>query len=167
MATAVLQTSLGSLSLVSKDDALVAVHWGGRPVSGEDDILAEAAHQLAQYFAGRRTDFDLPLRFADSPFREAVWHRLQEIPFAATTTYGHVARSVGGSPLAVGGACGCNPFAIIVPCHRVLGIKGRLTGYSGGAGIATKDALLALERRAAGAEMTPDLPLFHHNGRKP
>jgi methylated-DNA-[protein]-cysteine S-methyltransferase len=113
--------------------------------------------QLAEYFAGRRLEFDLPLAMAGTPFQRRVWHALLGIPYGGTTTYGELARRVkpaGGGPAAraVGMANGRNPIAVVVPCHRVVGADGTLTGYGGG--LERKRFLLDLEagtlaRRAA------------------
>ena len=107
--------------------------------------LAEAKDQLDAYFDGRLKAFDLPLKPAGTPFQFSVWARLHEIPYGATTTYGALARALNTAPLAVGGACGRNPLPIVVPCHRVTGAGGRITGYSAIGGIAAMKALLRLE----------------------
>lgn len=100
----------------------------------EGEILAEARRQLAEYFAGTRTTFDLPLDLSGTPFQLQVWNALTRIPFGSTLSYGELARRV-GSPngsRAVGAANGRNPVAIVVPCHRVIGSNGDLTGFGGG-----------------------------------
>jgi methylated-DNA-[protein]-cysteine S-methyltransferase len=107
--------------------------------------LRRAADQLAEYFAGQRRDFDLPLAPEGTEFQQRVWHRMTKIPYGKTMTYGDLARAIGSAPRAVGGACGRNPIAIILPCHRVIGGSGALTGYSGAGGINTKQFLLELE----------------------
>jgi methylated-DNA-[protein]-cysteine S-methyltransferase len=110
-----------------------------------DEAFDEVRAQLADYFAGRRTTFDLPLAMAGSPFQRRVWRALQEIPYGETTSYGEIARRVGvpSGPRAVGVANGQNPVAVIVPCHRVVGTDGSLTGYGGG--LERKRLLLELE----------------------
>ncbi len=118
-------------------------------ISAGDGVLAEVRRQISEYFNGARTTFDLPLDFTGiSPFTALVLRHLSGIPHGSTITYGELAMLVGrpGAARAVGGAMAANPFAIIVPCHRVVGAKGRLTGYSGGEGIATKKWLLGFER---------------------
>lgn len=117
----------------------------GAPEQPDDVLLQAAATQLADYFAGRRSHFDLPLDLHGSDFQRAVWQSLCEIQAGATRSYADVARRV-GAPLAVravGAAVGRNPISVIVPCHRVLGRNGSLTGYAGG--LDRKRALLALE----------------------
>ena len=111
--------------------------------------FAEAAAQLAAYFAGGRTEFDLPLAPCGSRFQLTVWEELTRIPYGKTVSYGQVAAAIGKSPVAsraVGLANGRNPIAIVVPCHRVIGSDGQLTGYGGG--IDRKIWLLDLERAA-------------------
>ena len=107
--------------------------------------FAETGRQLDEYFAGTRTTFDLPLHPAGTPFQLAVWEQLRTIASGTTTTYGDMAARVGrpGASRAVGAAIGRNPISIIVPCHRVVGSTGALTGYAGG--IERKVALLTLE----------------------
>ena len=106
--------------------------------------FAEAESQLGEYFAGRRTTFDLPLSLSGSPFQQRVWQALRDIPYGETISYGEQARRAGvSSPRAVGVANGRNPISIIVPCHRVIGADGSLTGYGGG--VERKQFLLDLE----------------------
>ena len=116
--------------------------------------LQNAVNQLTAYFAGDLRAFNLPLKLAGTPFQLAVWRALQDIPYGETTSYGELASRVGtpkGSR-AVGLANGANPIAIVVPCHRVIGSNGKLTGYGGG--LDNKQTLLTLERRHAGAQAT-------------
>jgi methylated-DNA-[protein]-cysteine S-methyltransferase len=143
-------TPLGSITVAERDDAIVALDWhmlDGRaePPTASTPLLRRAADQLAEYFAGQRRDFDLPLAPDGSEFQQRVWHRMAKIPYGKTVTYGDLARAIGSAPRAVGGACGRNPIAIILPCHRVIGGSGALTGYSGAGGINTKQFLLELE----------------------
>jgi methylated-DNA-[protein]-cysteine S-methyltransferase len=130
--------------LDEKDGVLVAVHWANRPAGNGSPLLTEAARQLDAYFAGRLTDFDLPLRPTGSEFECRVWAGMQKIPYGETRSYGELAASIGSGPRAVGGACGKNPIPIVIPCHRVLAKSG-LGGYSGAGGLKTKQTLLALE----------------------
>ncbi len=115
------------------------------PERPDDPLLQQAATQIAEYFAGQRTHFDLPLDLHGTAFQRSVWQALRTIEAGATQSYAAVARSV-GSPQAVravGAAVGRNPVSVIVPCHRVVGTDGSLTGYAGG--LERKRALLALE----------------------
>lgn len=109
-------------------------------------LLQRTAQQLTQYFAGQRRTFDVPLAsVAGTPFQQAVWQALQDIPFGSTSSYGELAARIGkpAAVRAVGAAVGRNPLSIIVPCHRVIGASGNLTGYAGG--LPRKTALLTLE----------------------
>jgi methylated-DNA-[protein]-cysteine S-methyltransferase len=146
-----LTTPIGELLLAADPDgALTAVHLPGRQASTDgwerDDALLEPARrQLTEYFAGERTAFDLPLRPAGAPFQLRVWEALTRIPHGETASYGELAAELGhpGAARAVGAANGRNPIAIVVPCHRVIGASGALTGYAGG--LECKRALLDLE----------------------
>jgi methylated-DNA-[protein]-cysteine S-methyltransferase len=126
------------------EDAVVAIRWADEKAGNGSPLLAAAARQLDAYFAGKLTDFDLPLRPAGSDFERSVWAAMQDIPFGETRCYGDLAAAIHSAPRAVGGACGRNPIPIVIPCHRVLG-KGWMGGYSGSGGLTTKKALLALE----------------------
>jgi methylated-DNA-[protein]-cysteine S-methyltransferase len=118
-----------------------------------DAPFAAVRAQLAEYFAGTRQQFDVPLKLGGTPFQQQVWQELLRIPFGETITYGELAKRVGKpeGARAVGHANGRNPVSIIVPCHRVIGANGKLTGYAGG--MDKKQWLLAWERRAAVAEL--------------
>jgi len=111
--------------------------------------LTEAAAQLKAYFAGRLKQFSLPIRPHGTPFQQMVWEELRKVPYAATVSYGELARRVGRpkAARAVGAANGRNPIPIIIPCHRVIGASGHLTGFGGG--LPTKRALLELEQANA------------------
>ncbi|MSQ42044.1 MAG: methylated-DNA--[protein]-cysteine S-methyltransferase [Dehalococcoidia bacterium] len=124
---------------------------GTAAAARRDPALAAAAAQLAQYFAGERTRFALPLAPSGTPFQRAVRAALVAVPHRATTSYDAVARAIGrpGAARAVGGALGRNPLAVVVPCHRVVGALGALRGYAGG--VERKAWLLALERAGAAA----------------
>jgi len=112
----------------------------------ERGVVQEAARQLRAYFARKLTRFDLPLAPAGTPFQLDVWHELQRIPYGTVISYGELASRVGKphASRAVGAANGANPIPIVIPCHRVIGSNGTLTGYGGG--LAIKEALLELER---------------------
>jgi methylated-DNA-[protein]-cysteine S-methyltransferase len=143
-----IESPVGRLTITEGEGAVVQIRWGEGGEGGKTPLLAEAERQLDAYFAGRLTRFDLPLRAAGSAFDKRVWAAMSEIPYGQTRSYGELAMSVDSGPRAIGGACGRNPIPIVVPCHRVLA-SGGLGGYSGGEGLPTKRALLALEAGAA------------------
>ena len=156
----VMESPIGALTIVSSDGALVAILMDGhhRPPVPEsawgervDDALPEATRQLAEYFAGRRRAFDLPLAPSGTDFQRQVWAALAEIPYGETRSYGQIAAAIGrpGASRAVGMANGRNPVSVVVPCHRVVGASGSLTGYAGGP--ERKQFLLDLERGNDGA----------------
>ena len=150
-----IRSPVGKLKLVASSRALVAVLWEReRPnrvkldemsLDPQHPILIETERQLAEYFAGKRTEFDLPLEPNGTEFQKKVWRTLREIPFGKTKRYLDLARAIGSpdASRAVGAANGKNPLSIVVPCHRVVGANGALTGFAGG--LETKAALLALE----------------------
>lgn len=159
---------IGTLLAVSDGDSLTRLDMqGGRrptpidPTWIRDDahpILAETRDQLEQYFGGDRNTFEVPLNMIGNGFESLVWAALREIPYGETTSYGAVARAIGhpSASRAVGFANGRNPIAVIVPCHRVIGADGSLTGYGGG--LERKRFLLDLERPAGKpAELAPML----------
>src|ERR1700688_3710677 len=142
---------IGQLTIDELDGAIVAISWADAPAGNGSPLLAEAARQLAAYFDGRLSRFDLPLAPAGTAFAARVWAAMQAIPYGETRCYGDLANVIGSAPRAVGRACGRNPIPIVIPCHRVLARRG-LGGYSGSGGLATKQRLLALEgalRKAA------------------
>ncbi|WP_430646094.1 methylated-DNA--[protein]-cysteine S-methyltransferase [Agromyces sp. GXS1127] len=146
---------IGRIELQADDTALTTLTIERDGALPHDDLpehpsplLAAARAQLEEYFAGRRTDFDLPVRLHGTPFQQAVWAELQRLGWGEATSYGALAAAVGrpGSARAIGGAVGANPMPIIVGCHRVLASDGRITGYSGGQGVSTKLWLLGHEQ---------------------
>ena len=149
---AVLPSPIGPLTAVRDDGVLVEL-WMGAPPAEEtlgtrDDAgFADVRQQLAEYFAGTRTSFDLSLRAAGNPLQLAVWKLIAAIPYGATRTYGDLARDLGDRSLAqaVGAACGRNPLPVVVPCHRIVGADGSLVGFGGG--LDRKRFLLDLEHR--------------------
>lgn len=161
---ATLPTSLGDLLAVADDGGLVGLYFPGHwhpPVPGSlgdavdvsrDRLFAELDVEIGEYLAGRRIRFDLPLAPVGDEFQHAVWAMLREIPFGETVTYGELAVRLGDRNLArrVGGAVGRNPISILVPCHRVVGSDGSLTGYAGG--LDRKRRLLELEGAAVVAQ---------------
>jgi methylated-DNA-[protein]-cysteine S-methyltransferase len=139
-----ISSPVGNLILVEDQDAIVEVRWADARGGNGSSLLTEAARQLDDYFAGKLTAFDLPLRPAGTSFERSVWAAMQDIPYGETRSYGDLAAATDSAPRAVGRACGRNPIPIIIPCHRVLG-KGWMGGYSGAGGLKTKQALLTLE----------------------
>jgi len=135
---------VGQLTIDESDDRIVAIRWADAPSGNGSPLLAEAACQLAAYFDGKLSRFDLPLAPGGSPFEARVWLAMQAIPYGQTRFYGDLAHAIGSAPRAVGRACGTNPIPIVIPCHRVLAKTG-LGGYSGEGGLKTKQRLLALE----------------------
>ena len=154
-----LDSPVGRLLVAGDPERLHLIGFPGgnrarRPSSDwrrDDRLFAETFRQLRAYFAGELTRFDLPLRIAGTPFQNAVWSALRDIPYGETISYGQLAQRIGRptASRAVGAANGANPLPIVVPCHRVVGADGSLTGFGGG--VETKRSLLQLERRFAGA----------------
>lgn len=156
---AVVATGFGDFTLVADDVALTQVHfpgvqpspdgsWGVQIWLGEHPVLSPAAAQLAEYVAGERRSFDVPLRPTGTDFQRTAWAALLQIPYGRTRTYREQAATVGrpSAVRAVGAANGRNPLPVIVPCHRVIGSSGGLTGYAGGVDL--KRRLLDLESGA-------------------
>lgn len=149
----VIDSPYGLLTLVATDGVLAGLYMTGqrhRPPEEtfgvpEASPFGEAVEQLDAYFAGALREFDLPLHLAGTPFQRSVWAELRRIPYGETRTYGELAQNLGkpGASRAVGLANGKNPVGIIVPCHRVIGASGGLTGYGGG--LDRKQRLLAFE----------------------
>lgn len=139
-----MDSPVGPLTIVVEDDAVVALDWV-RPHRDDDHpVLQAAVQQLQDYFAGTRQDFDLPLAPKVSAFQKIFGQALCDIPFGETRTYGDLAKQLDRPAQAIGQACGGNPIAILIPCHRVLAANG-LGGYSGAGGAETKVKLLQLE----------------------
>jgi methylated-DNA-[protein]-cysteine S-methyltransferase len=167
---------VGPVRIIASDGAVTAVEFTGDPPEDasprssmrvaadraasraedervdDDPLLQEAARQLTAYFARELKDFDLPLRPGGTAFQERVWAELREIGYGETATYGELADRLGmnrGASRAVGAANGRNPIGIVIPCHRVVGVNGSLSGYAGG--VERKQLLLRLEQDAAAA----------------
>ena len=159
----VIGSPIGDITLVGDGGTLVGLyfsgHWPRPDRSGfgprGDDGFDDAIAQLAQYFAGERVTFDLPVDAKGDTFQRRVWALIEQIPYGQTSTYGELARQLGNASLArdVGVAVGSNPLCVIVPCHRVLGRNGSLTGYAGG--LKRKRHLLDLEESMAGCGLRP------------
>jgi methylated-DNA-[protein]-cysteine S-methyltransferase len=151
----VIDSPIGDLRLVEHDGAITAIEFSpfrdgtGRPLGDRDDdhpVLVECGRQLGAYFAGELTEFDLPLAPDGTPFQRRVWTELLAVGFGKTATYGEIAHRLGmtnAASRAVGLANGRNPIPIVIPCHRVIGANGTLTGYAGG--LERKQLLLDLE----------------------
>jgi methylated-DNA-[protein]-cysteine S-methyltransferase len=151
-----IDSPIGTITLVADDDALVEVHLPDEKSSSltvaedttpaEHKVLAQAASELSEYFAGDRLEFDVPVAPHGTAFQLAAWQALRTIPYGETVSYGEQARRLGDRNLAraVGAANGRNPLPIVVPCHRVVGANGHLTGFGGG--IECKAWLLDHER---------------------
>ncbi len=155
----VLPSPIGDLRIVERDGSIVAIEFSpfrppadGRPLGARNDdepVLAETSRQLTAYFDGTLTDFDLPLAPVGTDFQHRVWEQLSKIPHGETASYGEIAGRLGmtnAASRAVGLANGRNPIPIVVPCHRVIGANGTLTGYAGG--LERKQQLLELEQDA-------------------
>lgn len=139
---------IGAITIESTNEKITRLTIGqSSPAFGSSSVLREAKKQLNEYFAGKRTKFDLPVSLEGTEFQRAVYKQIAKIGFGKTISYAEIASKV-GKPLAaraVGGAVGSNPVPLIVGCHRVLGASGRITGYSGGDGLPTKRLLMKLE----------------------
>jgi methylated-DNA-[protein]-cysteine S-methyltransferase len=147
-------TPVGTLTLQACDTGLTAIHWGEIAGEFEDDspaarqILEQAERELMGYFSGQLTHFETPLAATGTSFQTQVWQALLAIPYGETQSYGELAKRIGrsGAARAVGAAAGKNPLPIIVPCHRLIGSNGQLTGFA--SGLVNKRTLLALEQSA-------------------
>lgn len=154
----VIESPIDELRLVEQGGAITAIEFSpfrpaaGRPIGERQDdhpVLARAAEQLAAYFARELTEFDLPLAPVGSPFQQTVWEQLKLVGYGETASYGQIAHRLGrtnAASRAVGLANGRNPIPIVIPCHRVIGSTGTLTGYAGG--LERKQVLLQLEQEA-------------------
>jgi methylated-DNA-[protein]-cysteine S-methyltransferase len=148
----VISTPLGEMVLTSDGTALCEVNFVGsrylpslpdRQIGEKNGLFEQAAHEFALYFAGKLREFTVPLRLVGTPFQQKVWAGIAEIPYGRLTSYGELAAKLKTGARAVGSATGRNPISIIIPCHRVVGYDGAITGYGGG--LDGKRALLTLE----------------------
>jgi methylated-DNA-[protein]-cysteine S-methyltransferase len=152
MISATHKTPVGTLTLISDGEAITglefenAKHPAQKCPRGSDKIIDKVKRELDAYFAGKLKVFTVPVRPQGTPFQHAAWKALQKIPYGATRSYGDQARAIGKPKAvrAIGAANGRNPIAIIIPCHRVIGADGSLTGFGGG--METKQFLLGLEQ---------------------
>ncbi|MBM08887.1 MAG: cysteine methyltransferase [Magnetovibrio sp.] len=142
-----LPSPVGVLTVYAINNALSALEWGRAPKCKKKPakVLSGAYEQLEAYFTHKRRHFDLNLAPAGTQFQISVWKAIDKVPYGETRTYGYIAKKLKSSARAVGTACAYNPLPIIIPCHRILGSGGQMTGYSGGAGVETKAQLLHLE----------------------
>lgn len=144
-------TPIGDIVLCADEIGITGVHFGAAKISDyhlqETDLLKQAATQLYEYFNHKRKVFDLPLQIFGTPFQRAVWNYLLQIPYGQTVSYKQVAQAIGNPKAvrAVGMANNRNVLPIFIPCHRVIGSNGKLTGYAGG--LAIKQKLLELEQQ--------------------
>ena len=150
-------TPIGKLTVVAGGTGIRRILWDGEAppedaVEGHSDLLDAAVTQIREYFWGSRTTFDLPLDLGGTPFQQKVWWELGSIPFGTTISYGEQARRIGRpqAARAVGAANGRNPVPVVLPCHRVIGSSGALTGFGGG--LDTKRTLLRHEAEVLAAE---------------
>lgn len=147
MSAFTMQSPIGLLTVEEENGAIAAIHFGGvavcEPVT---PLLCQAKQQLTEYFAGHRRSFNLPLAPHGTPFQQAAWSALCQIPYGEVRTYAQQAAAIGkpNACRAIGMANHCNPIPILIPCHRVIGKGGKLTGYAGG--LDTKRYLLTLEK---------------------
>ncbi len=141
-----IETPIGVL-YAKGQEAVTHLGWAKQVAASPNKLLREAQRQIQAFFLGELILFDLPLAPKGTPFQRRVWQHLGSIPYGNTISYGAVGATLSTSPRAVGGACGANPIPLIIPCHRVVGQNGYLTGYSGGRGLKTKEALLILEQK--------------------
>lgn len=150
----VIPTAIGPLTAAVGEGAVVELRTGPAPAPAwedeEDSLLLDRLQaQLMEYFAGKRQEFDLPIAPNGTDFQKSVWNTLRSVPYGETRTYGHIATQVGNpkASRAVGGACGKNPILLLIPCHRIVGGDGSLTGFSAEGGTAVKQQLLTHEQR--------------------
>lgn len=144
------ETDIGVIGIAEKDGSITDIFFGKEPPTGaykqqETALIAKAAGQMDEYLNGKRKDFELPLAPEGTPFQQAVWAALLTVPYGQTASYGDIAQKIGNPKAvrAVGGANNKNPIVVVIPCHRIIGAGGALTGYGGG--LAMKEHLLKLE----------------------
>ena len=144
-----IDSPVGAINIFASAGAVVHLTMGDSPVAtiGNDPVLSRAANQLNAYFSGASKTLDFPVATSGTAFQEAVWAQIAKVPFGQTVSYADIAAAIGKpkASRAVGGAVGANPVPLVIGCHRVMGVSGRITGYSGGAGIPTKRWLLSHE----------------------
>lgn len=139
------KSPVGNIVVEEEQGKIVFIGWREKTFRSNIPVLTEAVKQLDEYFNKKRENFFLPLNLQGTDFSKKVWKEIAKIKYGKKTTYKEIADKLSSHPRAVGMACGKNPIPIVVPCHRVLATSGKLTGYSGGDGIKTKQILLDLE----------------------
>ena len=148
MSSYVFKSIIGNIELVSSKNRVIAVHRRRKkPNKTEDKLLKRSALQIKMYLARKRRSFNFPTSQMGTKFQNRVWNYLRRIPYGRTTTYGDIARKLRTSPRAVGGALGKNNLMMTVPCHRVVGSDGKLTGFTSVGGLGTKKDLLNIEQK--------------------
>ena len=145
----VIDSPIGKIAIFAENEKIIRLDLKTKEKADSaitEKVLLKAEKQLSEYFSGKRKNFDLEYEFSGTEFQKSVWHELEKIPYGKTKTYGEIAKSIGkpGAGRAVGSACNKNPIAIIVPCHRVIGTDGKLTGFA--CGTKTKEWLLNHEK---------------------
>jgi len=148
MSSYVFKSIIGNIELVSSKNRIIAVHrTRKKPNKTEDKLLKRSALQIKMYLARKRRSFNFPTSQMGTRFQNRVWNYLRRIPYGRTTTYGEIAKKLRTSPRAVGGALGKNNLMMTVPCHRVVGSDGKLTGFTAVGGLSTKRNLLNIEQK--------------------
>ena len=140
-----IHSPIGDLTISEENDKLLSLDWGWSPFQKKTPLLMEAKKLLDYYFDGDNPKFDLPLNPQGTPYQKKVWQEISIIPYGKFLTYSNISEKIDSHPRSIGMACGKNPLPILIPCHRVIGKKEQLTGFSAGGGIETKKFLLQLE----------------------
>ena len=149
MSSYVFKSIIGNIELVSSKNRIIAVHrTRKKPNKTEDKLLKRSALQIKMYLARKRRSLNFPTNQVGTKFQNRVWNYLRRVPYGKTITYGDIARKLKTSPRAVGGALGRNNLMMSVPCHRVVGVDGKLTGFTSIGGVNTKRKLLGLEKKS-------------------
>ena len=149
MSSYVFKSIIGNIELVSSKNRIIAVHrTRKKPNKTEDKLLKRSALQIKMYLARKRRSLNFPTNQTGTRFQNRVWNYLRRVPYGKTITYGDIARKLKTSPRAVGGALGRNNLMMSVPCHRVVGSDGKLTGFTSVGGVNTKRKLLGLEKKS-------------------
>ena len=154
MAQIVIWSPVGPLTLTAEGPALSSIRFGDAGEGASSPVLEQAAAELAEYFAGKRRAFSVPLAPQGTAFQRKVWATLEKVPYGETASYGQIAAKIGNpkASRAVGMANNRNPVPILIPCHRIVGADGALVGYGGG--LEVKRALLDLEKRVKRKDLT-------------